>query len=93
MLEVTGFSLIAYALLMSHNRWNNGPYSGAFKRIMTVSIYSVYNQNRVDIELWQYTYIVTIPLIAAYSIGYAYIKYRVGWVFVPEYGSAFRNLP
>ncbi|KAI0343625.1 hypothetical protein BDW22DRAFT_1356095 [Trametopsis cervina] len=49
-------------------KWNSGPYSGAFKRIMT------------------YTYIVTVPLIAVYAIGFGVIKYKMGWTFVPSFG-------
>ncbi|KAI0326063.1 hypothetical protein GY45DRAFT_1374235 [Cubamyces sp. BRFM 1775] len=49
-------------------RWNNGPYSGAFKRLMT------------------YTYLLSVPCIMAYSIGFAVIKYEEGLLYVPEYG-------
>ncbi|TCD62709.1 hypothetical protein EIP91_006534 [Steccherinum ochraceum] len=49
-------------------RWNSGPYSGAFKRIMT------------------YTYIVSIPLIVVYAIGFAIIKYKMGYSFIPGHG-------
>lgn len=36
----------------------------------------------------QYTYIVTIPLILVYAMGFAIIKYNVGYTFVPGHGSA-----
>ncbi|KAI0350603.1 hypothetical protein OH77DRAFT_1058287 [Trametes cingulata] len=49
-------------------RWNNGPYAGAFKRLMT------------------YTYLLSVPCIMAYSIGFAVIKYDEGLIYVPEYG-------
>ncbi|OCH92048.1 hypothetical protein OBBRIDRAFT_886557 [Obba rivulosa] len=49
-------------------RWDYGPYSGAFKRIMT------------------YTYLLTIPLIATFSIGFAIIKYDVGYSLIPGFG-------
>ncbi|KAL4249232.1 hypothetical protein ABKN59_007241 [Abortiporus biennis] len=49
-------------------KWNHGPYSGAFKRIMT------------------YTYLVTIPLIAAYAMGFSVIKYKMGYTIVPGVG-------
>ncbi|KAH9925713.1 hypothetical protein B0H21DRAFT_781378 [Amylocystis lapponica] len=42
-------------------KWNNGPYSGAFKRIMT------------------YTYLLSVPLIMSYSVGFAVIKYKMGF--------------
>ncbi|KAF8918416.1 hypothetical protein CPB85DRAFT_1281988 [Mucidula mucida] len=49
-------------------RWNSGPYSGAFKRIMT------------------YTYLVTVPLIATFAIGFTVLKYREGYVDLPPHG-------
>ncbi|KAF5365918.1 hypothetical protein D9758_006667 [Tetrapyrgos nigripes] len=49
-------------------KWNNGPYSGAFKRVMT------------------YTYLLNLPCIMAYSIGFAIIKYTEGFVAVPSTG-------
>ncbi|OSX61804.1 hypothetical protein POSPLADRAFT_1047061 [Postia placenta MAD-698-R-SB12] len=49
-------------------RWNNGPYSGAFKRVMT------------------YTYLLSIPLIMAYSIGFCVIMYKLGYMKMPGYG-------
>ncbi|GAW00305.1 hypothetical protein LENED_001812 [Lentinula edodes] len=45
-------------------KWNNGPYSGAFKRIMT------------------YSYLLSIPLIITYSVGFAIIKYKEGYVYL-----------
>ncbi|KAJ4468363.1 hypothetical protein C8J55DRAFT_203079 [Lentinula edodes] len=45
-------------------KWNNGPYSGAFKRIMT------------------YSYLLSIPLIITYSVGFAIIKYKEGFVYL-----------
>lgn len=49
-------------------KWNHGPSSGAFKRIMT------------------YTYMLTIPLVGIFAIGFAIIKYQTGYSFVPGYG-------
>ncbi|KAI0664018.1 hypothetical protein C8Q70DRAFT_214291 [Cubamyces menziesii] len=49
-------------------RWNNGPYSGAFKRLMT------------------YTYLLSVPCIMAYALGFAVIKYEEGLIYLPEYG-------
>ncbi|KAI0943941.1 hypothetical protein AcV7_001890 [Taiwanofungus camphoratus] len=49
-------------------RWNNGPYSGAFKRIMT------------------YTYLLSVPLLIAYSVGFCIIKYKQGYINVPGEG-------
>ncbi|GBE80791.1 hypothetical protein SCP_0305110 [Sparassis crispa] len=49
-------------------KWNNGPYSGAFKRVMT------------------YTYLLTIPLFMAYSIGYTVIKYKMSYTFIAGEG-------
>ncbi|KAJ3752482.1 hypothetical protein EV361DRAFT_973630 [Lentinula raphanica] len=43
-------------------KWNNGPYSGAFKRIMT------------------YSYLLSVPLIMTYAIGFAVIKYKEGYI-------------
>ncbi|KAJ7152135.1 hypothetical protein C8R46DRAFT_1229000 [Mycena filopes] len=43
-------------------RWNTGPNSGAFKRIMT------------------YCYLLSVPLIATYAIGFTVIKYRQGLI-------------
>ncbi|KAI0767195.1 hypothetical protein C8Q74DRAFT_938168 [Fomes fomentarius] len=49
-------------------RLNNGPYSGAFKRLMT------------------YTYLLSVPGILTYSVGFAVIKYEEGFVDLPVYG-------
>ncbi|KAF5375536.1 hypothetical protein D9615_009191 [Tricholomella constricta] len=49
-------------------KWNSGPSSGAFKRVMT------------------YTYLLTVPLIGSYAIGFATIKYHEGFIFLPEFG-------
>ncbi|KAI0629473.1 hypothetical protein C8Q77DRAFT_1201695 [Trametes polyzona] len=49
-------------------RWNNGPYAGAFKRLMT------------------YTYLLSVPCIMAYAIGFATIKYKEGLVDIPGHG-------
>ncbi|KIK60768.1 hypothetical protein GYMLUDRAFT_43375 [Collybiopsis luxurians FD-317 M1] len=49
-------------------RWNNGPYSGAFKRIMT------------------YSYLLSVPLIIAYAVGFAVIKYKEGYIQLPFVG-------
>ncbi|TFY75899.1 hypothetical protein EWM64_g8113 [Hericium alpestre] len=49
-------------------RWNNGPTSGAFKRIMT------------------YSYLLSVPLIIVYSLGFAIIKYGEYYVTLPGIG-------
>ncbi|EMD32945.1 hypothetical protein CERSUDRAFT_118372 [Gelatoporia subvermispora B] len=49
-------------------RWNHGPYSGAFKRIMT------------------YTYMLTIPLLATFAVGFTILKYDVGYSLIPGFG-------
>ncbi|KAJ7125428.1 hypothetical protein C8R44DRAFT_618808 [Mycena epipterygia] len=66
-------SCILFAFLVFHMwsfdrfkclKWNNGPYSGAFKRIMT------------------YSYLLSVPLIMTYALGFAIIKYRQGFIEV-----------
>ncbi|TFK92000.1 hypothetical protein K466DRAFT_573336 [Polyporus arcularius HHB13444] len=47
---------------------NNGPYTGAFKRLMT------------------YTYLLSVPAVMAYAIGFTVIKYQEGFTVLPEYG-------
>ncbi|EIN06435.1 hypothetical protein PUNSTDRAFT_115010 [Punctularia strigosozonata HHB-11173 SS5] len=49
-------------------KWNTGPTSGAFKRVMT------------------YSYLLSVPLIISYSIGFSIIKYQEGYTFVPGHG-------
>ncbi|EIW54595.1 uncharacterized protein TRAVEDRAFT_154204, partial [Trametes versicolor FP-101664 SS1] len=49
-------------------RWNNGPYAGAFKRLMT------------------YTYLLSVPCIVAYAVGFAVIKYEEGLVDIQGLG-------
>ncbi|KAL0955686.1 hypothetical protein HGRIS_001910 [Hohenbuehelia grisea] len=49
-------------------KWNNGPYSGAFKRVMT------------------YSYLISVPMIMTYSIGFAIIKYNEGYIQMPFMG-------
>ncbi|TFK50872.1 hypothetical protein OE88DRAFT_1630947 [Heliocybe sulcata] len=49
-------------------RWNSGPYSGAFKRVMT------------------YSYLLCVPLVAIYSLGFCVIKYRNGFTYMPGQG-------
>ncbi|KAJ7133688.1 hypothetical protein C8R43DRAFT_643074 [Mycena crocata] len=64
-------SCILFAFLVFHMwsfdhfkclRWNNGPYSGAFKRLMT------------------YSYLLSVPLIMTYALGFTIIKYQQGFV-------------
>ncbi|THV02221.1 hypothetical protein K435DRAFT_836570 [Dendrothele bispora CBS 962.96] len=50
-------------------KWNHGPNSGPFKRIMI------------------YSYVLSIPCIMAYSLGFAIIKYTEGWVYIPLAGA------
>jgi len=72
------FSTVLLAFLLYHLwsfdkfkclKWNSGPYSGAFKRVMT------------------YSYLLSVPLIWVYSLGFAIIKYRAGFIFLPGKGS------
>ncbi|KAF9463550.1 hypothetical protein BDZ94DRAFT_1308664 [Collybia nuda] len=49
-------------------KWNNGPSSGAFKRVMT------------------YSYLMSVPLITAYAVGNAVIKYNEGFILHPTLG-------
>ena len=35
----------------------------------------------------QYTYLLSVPCIIAYSVGFAAIKYQEGFTVLPEYGS------
>lgn len=46
-------------------RWDSGPQSGAFKRVMT------------------YSYLITVPLIMTFSIGFTIIKYHEGYISIP----------
>ncbi|KAJ6534010.1 hypothetical protein DFH09DRAFT_1043608 [Mycena vulgaris] len=64
-------SCILFAFLVFHLwsfdhfkclRWNNGPYSGAFKRVMT------------------YSYLLSVPLIMTYALGFTIIKYQQGFI-------------
>ncbi|KAK7436545.1 hypothetical protein VKT23_019099 [Stygiomarasmius scandens] len=50
-------------------KWNNGPNSGAFKRVMT------------------YTYLLSVPCILTYSVGFAIIKYTEGFIAIPFTGA------
>ncbi|KAJ3807657.1 hypothetical protein F5876DRAFT_90471 [Lentinula aff. lateritia] len=56
-------------------KWNNGPYSGAFKRIMT------------------YSYLLSVPLIITYAVGFAIIKYKEGYVYLELEGGEFLLIP
>ncbi|KAF4600088.1 hypothetical protein EYR40_007194 [Pleurotus pulmonarius] len=49
-------------------KWNNGPNSGAFKRVMT------------------YSYLLSVPLIGGYAIGFTVIKYTEGYVLFGPLG-------
>ncbi|KAG9312328.1 hypothetical protein JVU11DRAFT_7644 [Chiua virens] len=49
-------------------KWNHGPHSGAFKRIMT------------------YSYLLSVPLLVIYSVGFAAIKYTYGYSVIPTLG-------
>jgi len=64
---------------------NHGPYSGAFKRLMTVSSRSPAFGFRAE-QSPQYTYILSLPLITIYSVGNAVIKYQEGFVYDAEFG-------
>ncbi|KAJ7496573.1 hypothetical protein FB451DRAFT_1208118 [Mycena latifolia] len=64
-------SCILFAFLVFHMwsfdhfkclRWNTGPYSGAFKRVMT------------------YSYLLSVPLIMTYALGFTIIKYQQGFI-------------
>ena len=60
-------------------RMNHGPYSGAFKRLMTVRSAPQVFEFQTE-RSPQYTYILTLPLITIYSLGNAVIKYQEGFV-------------
>jgi len=60
-------------------RMNHGPYSGAFKRLMTVRALPKTFEFQTE-QPPQYTYILTLPLITIYSLGNAVIKYQEGFV-------------
>ncbi|RDB25145.1 hypothetical protein Hypma_007400 [Hypsizygus marmoreus] len=49
-------------------KWNSGPSSGAFKRVMT------------------YSYLLSVPLIGSYAVGFAAIKYTEGFTDHPVLG-------
>lgn len=67
------------------NRWDNGPYSGAFKRVMTVSskivAVAVFHSS-----ISKYSYLLSVPLIITYAVGFAVIKYKEGYAFLPSVG-------
>ncbi|KAJ7823536.1 hypothetical protein B0H13DRAFT_2445538 [Mycena leptocephala] len=56
-------------------RWNDGPHSGAFKRVMT------------------YSYLLSVPLIMTYSLGFAIIKYRQGYIEFEGASDFYRVIP
>ncbi|PIL33661.1 hypothetical protein GSI_04284 [Ganoderma sinense ZZ0214-1] len=67
----------------------NGPYTGAFKRLMTVRtswISPVTVQVVDDVPSPQYTYLLSVPGIIAYAVGFAVIKYKEGFMSLPIYG-------
>jgi hypothetical protein len=45
----------------------------------------------LPIYLSQYSYLLTIPLITAYAITFAVIKYQEGEILVPPFGSALHT--
>lgn len=49
-------------------RWNNGPYNGAFKRVMT------------------YSYLLSLPLIFTFALGFTIIKYQNGYILMEGHG-------
>ena len=49
-------------------RWNNGPYTGAFKRVMT------------------YSYLLSLPLIFTFALGFTIIKYQNGYTLIEGRG-------
>lgn len=66
-------------------RINQGPYSGAFKRVMAVCPCLPTPGLRTK-QSPQYTYLLTLPLLTTYSVGNAVIKYKEGFVFSSQYG-------
>ena len=53
---------------------------------------AVTDMNHCSHAYWtrlQYTYMLTIPLVGIFAIGFAIIKYQTGYSFVPGYGSRF----
>jgi len=73
-------------------RWNNGPSSGAFKRIMTVS-HLVFFHSRSPYKIMQYSYLLSVPFIMTYAIGFAIIKYHEGFVAIPLVGGKVFSWP
>lgn len=69
-------------------RWNNGPYSGAFKRLMTVRP-SCLPSSHGSWTYRQYTYLLTLPLVLVYALGNTIIKYHQGFIDHPIYGSTY----
>jgi len=61
-------------------KMNQSPYSGSFKRLMTVR--STHPASGLQTERSpQYTYVLSLPMITIYSVGNAVIKYREGFIF------------
>ncbi len=40
----------------------------------------------------QYTYLLSVPAVMAYAIGFTVIKYQEGFTVLPEYGSELLSL-
>ena len=43
-------------------------------------------------QVIQYTYLLTLPLIMVYAMGFTVIKYQMGWTYIPNYGGASAGL-
>ena len=69
--------------------WSSGPYTGAFKRFMTVCFFKLTTGSDAThgTHRRQYTYMLTLPLLMTYSYGFTYIKYMEGYADVPHLGS------
>ncbi|EGO26375.1 hypothetical protein SERLADRAFT_436189 [Serpula lacrymans var. lacrymans S7.9] len=55
-------------------KWNSGRQPGAFKRVMTSTLFSH----------TQYSYLATLPLLVIFSIAFTIIKYKEGYVIAPH---------
>jgi hypothetical protein len=83
-----GFSSPARQPLYRRLRWNTGPNSGAFKRVMTVWRL-LHASAMCSSELYlQYSYLIAVPMVMAYSIGFSAIKYQEGFLDI-----GFRGTP
>ena len=70
--------------------WNQGS-QGTFKRLMTVRAIS--RVPPFSDRLPQYSYLLSVPLIITYSVGFCVIKYKEGYMILPVYGGTSIPIP